>query len=53
MQLLISKGADVNIKAWDARTPLDFAEEENQKETADLLRKHGGKTGDDLKAEGK
>jgi len=31
------------------RTPLDSAEEE----TADLLRKHGGKTGEELKAEGK
>ena len=53
VQLLISKGADVNIKAWDARTPLDFAEEENQKETANLLRKHGGKTGEELEADGK
>jgi hypothetical protein len=30
-------------------TPWDLA----RKETADLLRKHGGKTGEELKAEGK
>jgi hypothetical protein len=27
--------------------------EENNKEIADLIRKHGGKTGEELKAEGK
>jgi hypothetical protein len=31
-------------------TPLDMADD---KETADLLRKHGGKTRAELKAEGK
>ena len=34
-----------------AKTPLDWAED--YPELADLLRKHGGKTGDELKAEGK
>jgi hypothetical protein len=34
-------------------TPLDAANETNHTETADLLRKHGGKTGEELKAEGK
>ena len=57
VELLIAKGADVNAKvvAADvkAETPLDFAIEENYTETADLLRKHGGKTGEELKAEGK
>ena len=49
-ELLIAKGADVNAKANDGATPLDMADD---KETADLLRKHGGKTGEELKAEGK
>ena len=49
-ELLIANGADVNamdvLLGW---TPLDYAEGE----TANLLRKHGGKTGEELKAEGK
>jgi ankyrin repeat protein len=40
-ELLIAKGADVNVKDGDGETPLDQAEGE----TADLLRKHGGKSG--------
>jgi len=51
-ELLIAKGAGVNAKSDDgdwAETPLDWADGE----TADLLRKHGGKTGEELKAEGK
>jgi ankyrin repeat protein len=48
-ELLIVKGADVNAKIVDGGTPLDYAEAE----IADLLRKHGGKTGEELKAEGK
>ena len=50
-ELLIAKGADVNAKMEDGDTPLDLAEDEP--ETADLLREHGGKTGEELKAEGK
>ena len=50
VELLIDKGADMNAKANDGTTPLDMADD---KETADLLRKHGGKTGEELKAEGK
>ena len=49
VELLIAKDADVNAKNIRGVTPLDFA----KGETADLLRKHGGKTGDELKAEGK
>jgi hypothetical protein len=37
----------------NGKTPLDAVNEANHPETADLLRKHGGKTGDELKAEGK
>ena len=49
VELLIAKGGDVNAKRVDDKTPLDYAEEK----IADLLRKHGGKTGEELKAEGK
>ena len=56
-ELLIAKGADVNVKIEDGRTPLDMAiflkQTLNQTETANLLRKHGGKTSEELKAEGK
>ncbi|MDC0065843.1 hypothetical protein OAK15_05230 [Verrucomicrobia bacterium] len=34
-------------------TPLDWGIKHKRTETADLLRKHGGKTGAELKAEGK
>ncbi len=50
IELLIAKGADVNVKDDDGTTPLDMADD---KETADLLRKHGGKTAEELKAKGK
>ncbi|MDE2643043.1 MAG: ankyrin repeat domain-containing protein [Verrucomicrobiota bacterium] len=58
-------GGDVNAKDVDGETPLDWAIRGSTKampesahprhhhETADLLRKHGGKTGEELKAEGK
>jgi ankyrin repeat protein len=45
VELLIDAGADVNAKANDGTTPIDLAIENKQTETADLLRKHGGKTG--------
>ena len=50
VELLIAKGASVNAKDDDGETPLDEA---SGKEIPDLLRKHGGKTGEELKAEGK
>ena len=50
-ELLIAKGADVNANKVYGETPLDSARFHS--ETADLLRKHGGKTGAELKAEGK
>ena len=50
--LLIAEGADVNAKIDDGKTPLDYAILFKHTKTADLLRKHGGKTGEELKAEG-
>jgi ankyrin repeat protein len=52
-ELLIAKGADVNARDDGGLTPLDWTITFNHTETADLLRKHGGKTGEELKAEGK
>jgi len=59
-ELLIANGADVNAKVvssptartalLEGSTPLETAK---NKETFDLIRKHGGKTGEELKAEGK
>jgi len=48
VELLIANGANVNTKAkgW---TPLDIAIEFEHSEIADILRKHGGKTGRELK----
>ena len=48
VELLIAAGVDVNAKFKDGETPLDWADGE----TADLLRKHGGKTSEELKAAG-
>ena len=44
-ELLIAKGADLNAKKDDGLTPLDWAIREKNTQTADLLRKHGGKSG--------
>tara|TARA_Y100001934_G_scaffold238067_1_gene290703 strand:- start:290 stop:421 length:132 start_codon:yes stop_codon:yes gene_type:complete len=43
----------VNAQRYNGETPLNSAIKERQKETADFLRKHGGKKGEELKAEGK
>ena len=60
VELLITKGADVNAMDDGGHTPVDWAESVNEQgkhegknETVALLRKHGGKTGEELKAEGK
>ena len=69
VQMLIAKGVDVNANYFDSGTPLDAVElfyhqqkavvglpvqlQRPFKEIIDLLRKHGGKTGEELKAEGK
>ena len=49
----LSADADVNAKDVDGETPLDATSIFNKTEIANLLRKHGGKTGEELKAEGK
>jgi len=49
VELLIAKGADVNAKTKRGDTPLDVAIKFKHTETADLLRKHGGKTSEELK----
>ncbi len=58
IELLIAKDADVNAEVvsktrYNGRTPLDEAIVDNETEIADLIRKHGGKTGQELKSEGK
>jgi ankyrin repeat protein len=57
VELLIADGADVNAKvasgSYQGKTQLDLAIMQGRHETADLLRKHGGKRGVELKAEGK
>ena len=45
-ELLINNGRDENAKN-EYGTPLDRAIRYNRTETADLLRKHGGKTGEE------
>ena len=53
IELLIVAGADVNAKGSNGTqllTPLDVAVV-HRPEITDLLRKHGGKTGEELKAE--
>ena len=57
VELLIAKGADLNSVNDDKNTPLDLLSSVKLKgvtaKIAILLRKHGGKTGEELKAEGK
>ena len=51
-KLLILNGAEVNLKDKRGNTPLDIAIFKKHPKTADLLRKHGAKTGEELKAAG-
>jgi len=53
VKLLIETGADLNPKDFENKTPLDEAIKYKYSVVADILRKHGGKTGAELKAEGK
>ena len=52
-ELLIEKGADVKAKDEGGKTPLDVAIQFKELEIANLIRVIGGKTGEELKAEGK
>jgi ankyrin repeat protein len=45
----LAAGTDVNVKDDRGMTPLDVAILYKLTETADLIRKHGGKTGEELK----
>ena len=53
IELLIAKGANVNSKGESGGTPLDIANTWGREPAIAILRKHGGKTGAELKAEGK
>jgi ankyrin repeat protein len=56
VELLLAKGAEVNVTIqveggiFNGKTPMDRANSFNHTKIADLLRKHGGKTGEELKA---
>jgi hypothetical protein len=50
VKLLVENGANVNARDQMGGTPLDQI---RNKEIIDFLRLHGGKTGEELKAEGK
>ena len=50
---LIAKGAEINARDNDGKTPLDQAITSGKKEIIALLNKHGGKTGKELDAEEK
>ena len=54
-EILLKSGANPNLPnaKGAAPTPLDMAIQQGWTDIADLLRKHGGKTGEELKAEGK
>ena len=52
-KMLIDEGADFNMRNNKNLTPLDRVIGWNDDFSANLLRKYGGKTGEELKAEGK
>jgi len=52
-EILLNSDSDFNSKDSNGRTALDWAQEKHNMKIADLLRKHGGKTSEELKAEGK
>ena len=53
VELLIANGAALNAKNNYGETPLDWAVQVKESEIAALLRKHGGKAGEELKSAGK
>jgi ankyrin repeat protein len=52
VELLIANGADVNAKNRNGDTPLDYAITFKRTELADLFRKYGAKTAEELKTAG-
>jgi ankyrin repeat protein len=48
VRMLLEKGAKVDVLDNYGKTPLDQAIENGDKEIVDLLRKHGGKTGEEF-----
>ena len=48
VQVLLSNGADPNIKDNSGNTPLDWAIDADEDAAADILRRHGGKRAADL-----
>ena len=52
VKLLITEGADLSVKNDENITPLNWIILVNETETADLIRKHGAKTAEELKAAG-
>ena len=52
-ELLIANGAKVNELNIKGQTPLDEALANKRTKTAEILREHGGQTGDELKAKEK
>ena len=53
IEILIGNGALVNAVDKYGKTPLDLANMNGRTEAAKLLRKHGAKTAEELKANGK
>ena len=57
VRLLLDNGANVNVRIeglfdHPGKSPLDYSNENNHKGISELLRKHGGKTSDELDATG-
>ena len=48
----LDAGVNVNVEDERGKTPLDLAISRKHPETSDLIRKNGGKTRKELKAEG-
>ena len=53
VELLLANGANVNLTSAFGDTPLDWAVRNKKEDVAAILRNHGGKTGEELKAVGK
>jgi ankyrin repeat protein len=57
IELLIDNGGHINAKNNTGETPLDYTQDilidDWKEKVISLIRKHGGKTGEELKAEGK